>query len=114
MVHNTNGLSPTSSLALENTTGTGVAVGGVARLRINIAVATTSLATGTQFKLQYQANATSGAWSDVGLTASSTAWRGYDNTHASTTDGETIPYTYSLTPVFQNPTKNKILPLVRR
>jgi hypothetical protein len=87
---NTNDVSPTSSLALEDASTTISSSTSVVRLRMNISAASITLPAGTQFKLQYQANATSGAWTDIGNTASSTIWRTYNN--AAVADGTTLPY----------------------
>jgi|GEM_PF-5385377 len=57
------------------------------RLRMNLAVATSSLATSTIFKLQFSTSQ-SGPWSDVGSVGSSTTWIGYDN--ASVSDGAAL------------------------
>jgi hypothetical protein len=86
---NINDLTPTSSLAFENTAITGVADNALLRLRLNVSATGSPLAAGEQFRLQYSNNL-SGPWTDVGGLASSEIWRGYDNPSAFTTDGATL------------------------
>ena len=87
---NVDGLTPTTSLAAENISTTGVTPGSVLRLRMNVEAAGIDLPASSQtFRLQFTGVGTStGPWTDVGGAASSTVWRGFDN--ASVADGATI------------------------
>ncbi|XOB41091.1 MAG: IPT/TIG domain-containing protein [Candidatus Nealsonbacteria bacterium] len=82
---NIDNIQPTTPKADENTAITNVATNDVLRLRMNIQIASSSLATSTQaFKLQYAsttATCDSGLnWYDTGAISSGTIWRGYNNT----------------------------------
>ncbi len=97
---NTDAVQPTSSLAAEDASTTNVVSGEVLRMRLNVALGGAALATSTQvFKLQYAPRGGAGSCSgvasinflDVGGLASSTPWRGFNNT--STADGATISTT---------------------
>jgi hypothetical protein len=85
---NTNGDTPTTTLAALNTSTT-IADATVYRLRMDVNAATSTLSQLNNFKLQF-ATSTGGPWQDVGKQASSTIWRGFDNVNATTTDGLTI------------------------
>ncbi|MEK7848923.1 MAG: hypothetical protein AAB270_08360, partial [Chloroflexota bacterium] len=85
---NANAITPTTSLAAENTAYSPATWTTVYRLRMNVWVTGTALSTGSQaFKLQY-ATSTGGPWTDADAMAGSGAWRGYNN--AGPTDGATI------------------------
>lgn len=61
---------------------TPVKYGDEVRLRINVEVTNATSTAGATFKLQYAAADTcsaAGGWTDVGDTASTTLWRGYNN-----------------------------------
>lgn len=75
---NVDAVPPTTPLAAEDTAIMSVANAQVIRLRMNVSNATTNLAAGQDFTLQYSTS-TSGPWADVGGTASGVIWRGYDN-----------------------------------
>ena len=86
---NIDGVTPTTPLALENTSTTGATPGSVFRLRLNVGAAGVDLPTGPQaFKLQFAAT-TTGPWTNVGAPASTTIWRGFDN--PAPADGTTLP-----------------------
>ena len=75
-------------------TSTKVKVGDEVRLRISSEVSNATSTAGSGFKLQYAAGdvcSAIGTWFTVGDTASSTAWRGYDN--SSVTDNSTLAST---------------------
>ncbi len=64
-------------------TSTPVKDGDEVRLRLNVGVLNATSTVGSSFKLQYAAAAvcsTATGWADVGDTASTTLWRGYNNT----------------------------------
>ena len=85
---NIDALTPTTSLAGENTLVTGATPLTVFRLRMNIDVSSIDLPTTTQaFKLQF-ATSTGGSWTDVGAISSVSPWRFFDN--ASVADGTTL------------------------
>jgi len=76
---NTDSTNVTIALASENITVSNVSQGTVLRLRMNLEVGISDLATSTQaFKLQYSTT-TTGAWVDVGDVGSGTIWRGFNN-----------------------------------
>jgi hypothetical protein len=96
---NADAIQPTSTLAVENASTSDIMSGQVIRFRVNILVGSTTLATSSQaFKLQYAEKGgagscpavPSGNFADVGQIASSTIWRGYNNTPA---DGATTTAT---------------------
>ena len=63
-------------------TSTPLKDGDIVRLRMNVAVTNATATAGTTYKLQYGAGGTCSSvsdWTTVGDTASSTLWRGYDN-----------------------------------
>lgn len=74
-------------------TSTPVKVNDVIRLRMNTEVTNATATAGTRYKLQYGAGDVCSAvtWSDVGDSASTTVWRGYDN--ASVADHSTLSST---------------------
>ena len=85
---NRNGKTPIIPLANQNTAITGIGLGDVIRLRMNVLVSDQNLAAGAQqFKLQF-ATSTSGPWTDVGATGSAALWRAYDNPNVN--DGATL------------------------
>lgn len=80
---NGDALTPTSSLASEDSATSTPSAGTALRLRMNL-LAGENLSSGLIFKLQYS-NSTSSGFADVGA---STTWSFYDN--ASVADGQTI------------------------
>ncbi|MCK5592305.1 MAG: hypothetical protein KAI72_10155, partial [Candidatus Pacebacteria bacterium] len=76
-------------------TSTPIKPGDILRLRMSVGVTNaTTTATSTSFRLQYGEGSDCSAvssWSDVGQIASSTIWRGYNNT--SVADGSTLSST---------------------
>jgi hypothetical protein len=76
---------PTVAKAAEGVSINRVNIGDVVRLRMNIGVTKTDLATSTQsFKLQFAqssdcAGAATSSWADVGDVSGSEAWLGYNN-----------------------------------
>jgi hypothetical protein len=82
---NNDSISPTTPKAAENTAITGINAGDILRLRMNIGITNSDLATSTQtFKLQYApgsdcASISSTTWKLVGGVAGSDVWRGYNN-----------------------------------
>ena len=106
---NIDAVQPTTALALQNASTTDIAQDQVIRLRMNVLVASSTLATSSQaFKLQYADKGVStdctdvagGNFADIGQIASSTIWRGYNN--ASVADGAT-----TTTPLLSNSDKNE-------
>ena len=106
---NIDAVQPTTALALQNASTTNIAQDQIIRFRINILVASSTLATSSQaFKLQYAdkgvatdcTDVAGGNFADLGQTASSTIWRGYNN--ASVADGAT-----TTTPILSNSDKNE-------
>lgn len=85
---NIDSATPTTALAALDATSTGVDASVPVRLRFNVGVTGASLGAGQGFKLQFSTT-TAGGWADVGGTASSTIWRGYDN--ATPADGSNLP-----------------------
>ncbi len=83
---NVDAQTPTTALAAENTSITGVADAQVIRLRMNVDNASTNLPAGTTFKLQ-DSTSTGGPWTDVGGIGSGVIWRGYDNPTPADGDG---------------------------
>lgn len=81
---NIDALTPSSTLAAENTSTSVPDSGTVLRLRMNIIDGNVDLPTGTEFKLQY-ANSTSGPWTDL---STSTSWIFFNN--PSVADGQII------------------------
>ncbi len=83
--NNADAATPGAARAAENTGISGVNLGDALRLRLNIGVSRTDLATSTQsFKLQFAGGTdcsaiSSSSWTDLGGVAASTAWRGYNN-----------------------------------
>src|ERR1051325_93178 len=72
-------ITPTSSLAFEDSAYSSSTSGIAYRLRMSVSVSSSQLAAGQAFKLQYQSGTTTGSWSDVGGTGASTIWKLYDN-----------------------------------
>ena len=87
---NEDSLTPSSSLAQENATSTGVTSGQLLRLRVGLHATSSAGVIGSKFRLQYSTSTTSGPWAEVGQAASSTPWRGYVS-NPSLTDGDTLP-----------------------
>ena len=87
---NVDAIQPTTPQAAENTAITGVADTDALRLRMNVGVTDTTLASGETFKMQY-ATSTGGPWTDVGAIASGEIWRGLNN--ATPADGATLSTT---------------------
>ncbi|KKQ60711.1 MAG: hypothetical protein US83_C0013G0001, partial [Candidatus Falkowbacteria bacterium GW2011_GWC2_38_22] len=82
---NSDSLAPGPAKAAEKTAINGVNIGDILRVRMNIAVTKTALATSTQaYTLQYVESddclsVASTSWSGVGGVSADTAWRGYNN-----------------------------------
>lgn len=89
---NLDAIQPTSALASQDASVSGVIDQDILRLRVSIQVGVASLTAGAKsFKLQYGegTNCSSvGSWSDVGNPGSGNIWRGYDNSTPS--DGSTV------------------------
>lgn len=81
---NEESIDPTSALASQNASTSGVNIQDILRLRINIGVSEEALATSTRsFKLQYGTGSDCTAvsdWADVGAISGTEAWQGYNNT----------------------------------
>ncbi|MEK7849094.1 MAG: hypothetical protein AAB270_09240, partial [Chloroflexota bacterium] len=85
---NANALNPTKALEAENTAYSDAAQPQVFRVRMNMAVAGSTLSAGSQaFKLQYSTS-TGGPWTDVDAIGGAGIWRGYNN--ATPADGAAI------------------------
>ncbi|PIP34038.1 hypothetical protein COX22_01145, partial [Candidatus Falkowbacteria bacterium CG23_combo_of_CG06-09_8_20_14_all_49_15] len=80
---NADNTAPGAAKAAESTAITSVNLGDIVRLRLNIGVTRSDLATSTKtFKLQFAAASdcpAASGWTDVGGVADATAWRGYNN-----------------------------------
>ncbi len=86
---NLNSLTPTTSLATQNSPVSASSHNQTYRIRMNIEVGGIQLTAGALlFKLQY-ATSTGGPWNDLGAVGSGAVWRGFDNAGAA--DGATLP-----------------------
>ncbi|HIA92232.1 TPA: hypothetical protein EYO12_03940 [Candidatus Saccharibacteria bacterium] len=89
---NANSTTPGAALSSENTAASGVADGGIVRLRMAVQAGTDIAVNDIDFTLQYGAGedcSLIGSWTDVGGLGSGSIWRGYNN--GSPADETTLP-----------------------